>query len=180
MRACTAPVFGIVHEINGPTLQLKVPRSPNMAAGPPDAADKPSVTLGYRSAVATPMRAVDAASVRSAWRMSGRRRNSAAPSPTGMVLVRRGAVAHCSSDAGMSLGVCPVSAARRYSAVRCCAWNGGRLACNCSSWLRARVTSSVVPRPARCRRLTASSDSFCTCTECWAEANCMPAAHIVA
>src|SRR2546426_7562113 len=45
--------------------------------------DPVSENLGNKSAVATPMRAVAAASCRSAARMSGRRRNRSEGSPTG-------------------------------------------------------------------------------------------------
>ncbi len=43
----------------------------------------PMLMSGYSAPVATPIRAVAAANWRSAWRTSGRRLSSAAPSPTG-------------------------------------------------------------------------------------------------
>ena len=60
----------------------------------------PMLISGYRAPVATPIRAVAAASWRSACRTSGRRLSSAAPSPTGNSWVICGNWAQLSVPAG--------------------------------------------------------------------------------
>ena len=81
-------------------------------------ADTPIATVGYSAPVATPMRAVDAASRRSASRTSGRRRSSAAPSPTGSAFLMRGVSWHASTPGGKSDGARASSIASRYCAMR--------------------------------------------------------------
>src|SRR5216684_844017 len=81
---------------------------------PVEPALAPTAMRGYRSAVATPIRAVAAANSRSASRTSGRRRSNAVASPTGSGCCRRGAVAHDSTDLGYSAGGLPVNAAKRH------------------------------------------------------------------
>ena len=75
-----------------------------------------SVRRGNRSAFATPMRAVAAASWRSAARMSGRRCSSAAGESTASV-VKCGAISRGASSAVSAPGRSPSSTARRFAAI---------------------------------------------------------------
>jgi hypothetical protein len=138
---------------------------PKSAAVLADRACRPIDTCGYRSAVATPMRAVDAASVRSAWRMSGRRRSSCAPSPTGSTPATRGGVVQSATSRGKSCGSAPVSVARRYSAACRLACSGGSAALSDCSCARARPASMAPARPAFCRRSVTLTASFCKPTD---------------
>ena len=179
MRAWAAPVLGMVQEISGPMLQLKVPRSPNMAAGPPDAPDRPSEILGYRSAVATPMRACGGgqaafglADVGTATQQRGavahrnglgQARRRGALQQAGGNLRRRGRSAPPAGTARCAAG--PGTAAGWPAAVAAGRGRGSRPA-RC----RVRRVAGARRRPAR----------LCTSTECRADASCMPAAHMLA
>ncbi|KAG1250053.1 hypothetical protein G6F66_015409 [Rhizopus arrhizus] len=110
MRAWV-PDDGNVHEISGPIDHcwvIGVPKSSSRPAAPSEA---PRRMSGYSSAVVTPIRAVAEASLRSAWRTSGRRCSSARPSPTGNGWARAGACAQSITPAGSWPGVWPSRAA---------------------------------------------------------------------
>src|SRR5579863_2778075 len=92
--------------IEGPTPQVRpmlLLRSDSCIAAPPYSPT--SRTVGYRSAVDTPISAVAAARRRSAWRTSGRRLMRADPSPTGINATMAGGVTHASTSLGASIGV---------------------------------------------------------------------------
>ena len=124
--------------------------------------------------MATPTRAVEAASWRSATRMSGRRRSRPAGSPTAVIcgsvrqLARR--VPAASSSA---LGSRPVSTLRRWMERAMAASSGPMVASVPDSCDWAREVSSSVPRPASSRTWVSCSVSRWLSTLRRATASCV-------
>ncbi|GMU45665.1 MAG: hypothetical protein AMXMBFR26_04470 [Porticoccaceae bacterium] len=114
MVARTRPPRKIGQLSAGPIDQkrlLQSKKSPALSLASP--APPSSENRGYSSAVATPMRAVAAASSRSARRRSGRRRSRSDGSPAGSPAGAAGIGAAASSSASSAPGGAPSSTARR-------------------------------------------------------------------
>ncbi len=97
--------------------------------------------------MATPIRAVAAASRRSAARTSGRRASSAAPSPTGIGWSSVSEAVRAPAAWGSSAGARPVSVASRNKALSRSAASGGISAWRWSRSAAIRAVSSRVVRP---------------------------------
>jgi hypothetical protein len=134
-----------------------------------------SSSRGNRSAVATPIRAVAAASSRSARRTSARRRSSSDGSPTGTADGPGGIAATWRSSPTSAPGACPSRTPSRWIAASRAASRLGTWAWVVASRVRAWATSTCVPRPASNRTRVSSTLScwvwmFCCAirSRCWA------------
>ena len=107
--------------------------------------------------MATPMRALVAASWRSATRRSGRRRSSEAGSSIANAAGSAGKGATGPSVASSSPGRWPTSTSMRCRALATAASSGGTVDSVVSICASARAVSSAVPRPASRRACTSSS-----------------------
>ncbi len=97
------------------------------------------------------MRAVAAASLRSASRTSGLRFNSAAPSPTGISAARCGGVTQASTSAGACEGVRPSRAVSWNTAARLCPSSGGMAERPALAAAAPAPRRTASPAPTSCR-----------------------------
>ena len=116
---------------------------------------------GNSSAVATPTSAVDAASSRSAWRMSGRRRNRSDRRPAPTSILTGGSEPGRRSRSYRASGGCPSSNARRNAAAAASPSNPGIVAAVLRAWAWARTRSKREASPTRRRSATRRAISSC-------------------
>ena len=143
------------------------PKAQALAAAEPICEPRPAVkprkplrlTRGNKSALATPIRAVAAASLRSALKMSGRRCSKSPGLPMFKALAMAGSCAGLRSTLRFS-GRSPSSVAMRLRSRTCSACSCGTLASTAASRASARTTSSSSPTPAS-RRLTVMALESC-------------------